>query len=323
MKSPSLFSALSLALVLALGLSACSSLSGPAGPAGGNAQAPSFIFTPPASHFQAVAAGNGMIVAAGSNIQNSVDGLSWTTDTSSINSDFAAFAAIYANGAFYVVDRTGRVHKRDSANPGAGTWTVVGLSAVSNATGIASGPSGYVVVGSSGTVAYSPDAAAWTGSTGLPASAFRQLHAIAYGPAGFVAVGSNDSNNVFSDIVVSGDGGVTWTEASSYPSAGTLRGVTYGNGRYVAVGDADTLLVSSDAQKWTAAPTPVITSALYGATFANGLFAVSGTNGSLLTSPNGLSWSDESWANLSSATLSFYAVAGFGSLGDVFVIADY
>jgi hypothetical protein len=321
MKSTFLYFPLTIALVL--GIAACSTPSGPSGTNGMNAQAPSFVFTPPTSFFQAVAGGSGLMVAVGGSAQNSADGITWTTDTSAINSDFASHSVIFANGGFFAIDRVGRVHKRDSTTPGSGNWTVFGLSGVSNAEAIAYGPSAYVAVGSSGTIAYSPDAAAWTAAGSIPASAFRQLHGVAYGANGFVAVGSNDSNNVFSDIVISSDGGVTWTEASSYPAAGTLRGIAYGNGKYLAVGDNDSLLISSDGQNWYTSSTPVITSTLYAVVFANGLFAVTGTKGTVLTSPNGLSWSDQSWVNLSSATLTFYGVAGFDAVNDIFLIADY
>jgi hypothetical protein len=315
--------AIPLALATALGLAGCSTPSAPAGPAGMNGQAPSFVFTPPASSFQAVAGGSGLMVAVGQSAKNSVDGLTWTTDTSAINSDFASHSVIFANGGFFAIDRGGRVHKRDSTTPGSGNWTIFGLSGVSNAEAIAYGSSAYVAVGSSGTIAYSPDAAAWNPAGSVPASAFRQLHGVAYGAEGFVAVGSNDSNNVFSDIVISGDGGVNWAEAASYPAAGTLRGIAYGNGKYVAVGDGDSLLISSDGQNWSRSSAPVITSILYAVAFANGLLAVNGTNGTILTSPNGLSWSDQSWANLASATLTFYGVAGFDAVNDIFLIADY
>ena len=211
----SMYAFIPLALAAALGLAGCSTTSGSAGTNGTNGQAPSFIFTPPSSSFQAVAGGGGLMVAVGQSAENSVDGFTWTTDTSAINSDYASHSVIFANGGFFAIDRGGRVHKRDSTTPGSGNWTIFGLSGVSNAEAIAYGSSAYVAVGSSGAIAYSPDASAWTPAGSVPASAFRQLHGVAYGAGGFVAVGSNDSNNLLSDIVVSGDGGVTWTEAAS------------------------------------------------------------------------------------------------------------
>src|SRR5262245_4918517 len=74
-----------------------------------------------------------------------------------------------------------------------------------------------------------------------------------------------------------------WHWRNPLPQGNTLRGTTFGNGTFVLVGDAGTLLTSSDGLNWTNRESGT-TNALLGATFGDGRFIVVGTNGTIITS---------------------------------------
>lgn len=71
-----------------------------------------------------------------------------------------------------------------------------------------------------------------------------------------------------------------------------LRGVTYGKGLFVAVGDKGTILTSKDGQVWTQQSSGVVAD-LWGVTYSEafGGFVAVGAWGTVLHSPDGISWS--------------------------------
>ena len=100
------------------------------------------------------------------------------------------------------------------------------------------------------------------------------------------------------DIVAVGDGGavLSGNYGGSTPTPSTVpnanyRGLTYGNGYYVAAGDSGTLLSSTDGVHWTQrfsgnSPQTLTTATLLGATYSSTLqrFVVVGTGGTILVS---------------------------------------
>ncbi|WP_424769431.1 S-layer homology domain-containing protein [Paenibacillus sp. sgz302251] len=73
------------------------------------------------------------------------------------------------------------------------------------------------------------------------------------------------------------------------PTNQTLRGVTYGDGTYVAVGNSGTIVTSSDGTNWTSV-TPVIANTLNGVTYGNGTYVAVGGSGGIVTSSDGTNW---------------------------------
>jgi hypothetical protein len=63
-----------------------------------------------------------------------------------------------------------------------------------------------------------------------------------------------------------------------------LRGITYGNGLFVAVGSDGTILTSPDGINWMAR-TSGTSNGLIGVAYGNGLFVAVGEDGAILTSP--------------------------------------
>ncbi|MBT4661722.1 MAG: hypothetical protein HOC18_07460, partial [Candidatus Marinimicrobia bacterium] len=90
-------------------------------------------------------------------------------------------------------------------------------------------------------------------------------------------------------IITSSDNGTSWTTQTYGSISGTLFGITYGNSTYVAVGDAGTILTSSDLATWTLR-TSGTTKRLSGVTHSNNTFIAVGDSGTILTSSDGISW---------------------------------
>jgi hypothetical protein len=86
--------------------------------------------------------------------------------------------------------------------------------------------------------------------------------------------------------IVTSAGGTDWTRGDSGSTA-TLRGVTYGGGMFLAVGTGGTILTSPDSVDWTARGSGT-TNDLYAATYGQNLFVAVGANGTITTSGDGV-----------------------------------
>jgi formylglycine-generating enzyme required for sulfatase activity/sugar lactone lactonase YvrE len=69
----------------------------------------------------------------------------------------------------------------------------------------------------------------------------------------------------------------------------TLKAVAYGNNQFVAVGDAGTMVTSSDGTNWTSRPSGA-SATLWKVVYGNHRFVVVGDGGTLLSSPDGITW---------------------------------
>lgn len=105
---------------------------------------------------------------------------------------------------------------------------------------------------------------------------------------------------------------LSWTVQNSGTNQ-NLRGVTYGKGLFVVVGDKGTILTSKDGRVWTQ-QSPGVAGDLWGVTYSEafGGFVAVGAWGTVLHSPDGISWSKKptnqaDWL--------------YGVTGDTFVIA--
>jgi len=85
-----------------------------------------------------------------------------------------------------------------------------------------------------------------------------------------------------------------WTQVSGFD----LKDVTYGNGRFIAVGENGAIFTSSDGLNWSA-PISVKGNTLNAVTSNDSLFVAvggdsfRGENGTILTSPDGVNWSEQ------------------------------
>jgi len=84
--------------------------------------------------------------------------------------------------------------------------------------------------------------------------------------------------------------GTTWTTRTSGFGSANIRGVTYGDGLYVAVGDSGTLTTSTDGTTWTTRTSGFGTTTIRGVTYGDGLYVAVGEDGKLTTSTDGTTW---------------------------------
>jgi photosystem II stability/assembly factor-like uncharacterized protein len=102
----------------------------------------------------------------------------------------------------------------------------------------------------------------------------------------FVAVGGSYFDE--RGVIVTSANGITWTRRSSGIKQ-NLYSVTFGNGAFVAVGDAGAIYKSTDGVAWKAqrSGTDIL---LASVTAGNNMFVAGGESGALLTSTNGVNW---------------------------------
>jgi photosystem II stability/assembly factor-like uncharacterized protein len=125
----------------------------------------------------------------------------------------------------------------------------------------------------------------------------RNLYGVAFGNSTFVAVGD------FGKIVRSTDNGASWSHVTSGNSSGSgayslygtsyLRGVSFGNSTFVAVGQSGKVIRSTDDGSSWDNVTSGTGDYLRGISFANSTFVAVGSGGTIIRSTdNGSSWDD-------------------------------
>ncbi|MFZ5522749.1 MAG: WD40/YVTN/BNR-like repeat-containing protein [Pseudomonadota bacterium] len=192
----------------------------------------------------------------------------------------------------------------------------VGYASLTTCSNNATSAAGsFAAVGQGGAIFTSSDGQSWIPPT-TPLSGFSSdLYAVAGyaaslnnpGTLRWVAVGAGGAS------VYSADGGATWTAGnSSILTAQPLRSVTQSAGTFVAVGDAGTILSSTDGVTWNARTSGTVAN-LNGIAHGTGYVAV-GDSSTILTSSDGNTWTTPtSWT----PSLPFPAlrkVTAFGSI---------
>ncbi|MEY3240756.1 MAG: hypothetical protein RIR11_2194, partial [Bacteroidota bacterium] len=163
----------------------------------------------------------------------------WTQSSTGLTN---ATALKFANNFNNIIATTGEgklLKSTDGIN-----WTIQDISSVWGGTsainGIVYGGNQWVIVGSGGRIATSPNGNTWTlqsSPTGL------SLQAIAYDFGRYVAVGPNN-------LAVWSTNGINWT-AATIGVASTFNDIAYGNGRFYAVGANGAIVSSPDGVTWT------------------------------------------------------------------------
>jgi hypothetical protein len=141
------------------------------------------------------------------------------------------------------------------------------------------------------------------------------LYGVTYGVNTFISAGN------YGTILVSSDGGTTWT-LSSNTDTHHLYGIGYGNNGselYVSVGTVGTILTSPDGLNWTKR-TSGTSNYLAGVTYGNGIFVAVGGSGKILTSSDGVVWTSRTsgtanWlAGVTYGEGIFVAVGAYGTI---------
>lgn len=160
----------------------------------------------------------------------------------------------------------------------------------------------FVALGSDGSIVITTDVVNWIARTAIVGAPAMNALAYAGGPI-YVAVGAGGA------IYRNTTGGITgaWTAVSS-GTVQDLYGVSYVNGRFVAVGAAGTLLTSPDGLTWTAQDAQTnsgLRHVAYGVT-ASGVatYVAVGDAGTIVSSTDAAAWT----AQTIPTTQSFYSV---------------
>lgn len=206
-----------------------------------------------------------MIFASSSTTFVSSDyGLTWSTYTSTPSVATAPADMAYGNGTYVTVAWAGSTPIRYSTDGGV-NWTAVAYA--SYMKGIMYADSQFISCGSLNFYT-SPDGITWT-TRGPYGSGTQYWSRLCYNTSNgdYVAVANTSSTGVYA--AKSTDNGATWTTYAA--QSGYWRGVAYGNGTYVAVGNSGVVMTSSDGETWISR-TPPTSGNFYDIKFGNGVF---------------------------------------------------
>jgi hypothetical protein len=175
----------------------------------------------------------------------------WTQRQNGLTETFNSLAT---NGTTIYVAAGSNGILYSSTNSGV-TWTSrTSQFGTSQITNVAYGNGVFVAVGSAGKISTSTDGITWTARTANMAT--NEIAAVAYANGLFVAVG--DGANAGTGGITTSSDGTTWTKRNTPGTTNSARlfSVNYGNGYWVAVGQANntTGYYSTDGATWTALP---------------------------------------------------------------------
>ena len=238
--------------------------------------------------------GNGTFLAVGYEYGNgnytarafrSADGVDWAliSSLSYASNDFVR--ATYVQGRWLVMESRGRANSSTDLS----TWTRNEASLVPYVHGSAYVNGNFFLLSDSGLMNVSEDGVTWSGAF-YNGAVSRSLYGIAYGAGRYIMVASKGN------IIMSSGDPSTWRAVAS-PTTDRLEDVVFANGRFVAVGESGTILVSTDGLNWfnqTRGPNHD----LDGLAVGNGLAVAVGKNGTILSSTDGSSWTQAQAAAL-------------------------
>jgi hypothetical protein len=201
------------------------------------------------------------------------------------------------------------------------TWTWRNPLPTGNALrSVTFGNGSFVAVGDSGTIVSSSDGIKWTlRHCELEGTDYR-LAGITYGK-GFVAVGSSISDG--SQAVVTSTDGMSWARAPLGTNNFDMNGIAFGNGQFVAIGNADVIGTSPDGVHWTQHQSGLGLYGLSSIVYGGGQFVAVGDT-AILTSPDGVNWvkRPSGLVNTTNTTSLLtgitYGAGRFVAVGDVF-----
>ena len=146
--------------------------------------------------------------------------------------------------------------------------------------------------GGANIIAATTDGVAWK-ITNQEAKYVKYVRALTFGNGFFLGLGG-DPGSVGSSkpfVTITKDG-VTWEPPLDIPGKNILRRASWGDGRFVGVGDRGRRAASPDGKEWQDAPAVKAIDTLVDVTFGNGVFVGVGLHGLRMTSKDGLTWTD-------------------------------
>jgi hypothetical protein len=172
------------------------------------------------------------------------------------------YAVGYGNGTFVAVGRAGSIQTSVNGT----SWTNRTTANTEQMNGVAYGNGTFVAVGGGGAVQTSANGTTWT-NRATPDD-LRDLYAIIYANNQFVAVGQETDDGGPSKNVFTSPDGITWTlRTAAVGARNTQRGVAFGAGVFVSVGDGPTAQYSTNNAVTWANSTPSVAQNLNAVTF--------------------------------------------------------
>ncbi|MBN2493633.1 MAG: hypothetical protein JXR96_03490, partial [Deltaproteobacteria bacterium] len=233
----------------------------------------------------------------------------------------------YANGLYVVVGSDGIVLTSEDTT----SWDSIDPVTPLRFRSITHAFGSFYAVGDRGMMISSPDGRNWSI---IPAGIEGDFFSITFNNTDrlvAVGMGRDGSTGPFFAFVVVSDDGETWAEQQLPELATGLRGITYGNGLYVAVGYDDegvrndpVIGTSQNGLDWDK-QTPIVqggAGALEDVAYGGGKYVIVGAMGEkILVSQDALSWQDVVIGNLASIWRGVTYVEGGPGEDGLFVIA--
>ncbi|MBI2924480.1 MAG: hypothetical protein HYY24_02115 [Verrucomicrobia bacterium] len=267
-----------------------------------------------------VAYGADVFVAAADVIYTSPDGVCWTRRALAPPPLNGLNGVAYGNGRFVAVaegaayvSTNGTAWQRSADLP-VDRLPVIQRIAFGGGTFLAVGQEPNPPPGSGGhwLVMTSPDGITWSRHPGpTDTGESHYLNAAAYGNGLYVVGGWSGLPALQGLMLISTDL-TTWAPVTGFPVS-VVNGITYGNGKFVAVGSA--IATSSDGVEWTKREAG-LPGGLSAVTFGAEQFVAVGDGGLLLSSTDGVEWrqhttSVDGFLGVTYGNGSFIAVGGF------------
>lgn len=273
---------------------------------------------PTGARLHAVAFGAGQYVAVGETgvIMTSVDSRNWTSVSIPVGATLRGIA--YGANRFVAVGDSGTI----VSSPDGWNWQSEEVPSFVHLNSIAWGNGLFVAVGMAGGILTSSDGHDWIlrsiGGDDLRTVAFGNGKFVAVG--GFLGAGSSLNNPPPRPLLISSSDGISWVSELS-ASARALTGVTFGNGRWVAVNQSGIVNVSVDGESWLPSDVRIELPGVYQLTYGLGNFVLVGGSssvslGQVWTSQDGFTWLSHrlpSFANPSESVV--YGDYGFVAVG--------
>ncbi len=228
----------------------------------------------------------------------------WEGKMAAGGSDSEWTSVVYGNGKFVALADWGATRAMSSQD--GIQWTANQVPQLNGWSSVTFGNGKFVAVAYDGAnrVMNSTDGITWTTHSAAEANNWTS---VTYGDGKFVAVAPSGANRVMTST-----DGIIWV---AHEVSGSPYAITFGNGRFVAVGD-NSVMSSTDGRNWTIHTSPESnywTSVTYG----NGRFVAISRNGNkqVMSSLDGMNWTSHdtpsirSWNSIGFGDGRFLAVA--------------
>jgi photosystem II stability/assembly factor-like uncharacterized protein len=166
-------------------------------------------------------------------------------------------------------------------------WSQVALASLpigasTNLTSVIYDGARFVALGDDGSITISTDTITWEAGTAIVSAS--STNALAIGVGAYVAVGDNGKINTNTSADIS----TAWTEQTL--GTDDLHGVSFVNGRFIAVGATGTLLTSTDGVSWTTQTSNAGGNALRHVAFGADIYVAVGDSGVIVSSADATTW---------------------------------